>query len=67
MEKFLIFKNDKKEKDNQPDYTVSVNEDGQGFRVWGACWKKQGKNGTFLSCQQSKPKPEVKKDELDTF
>ena len=53
MENFTIFKNTYKEKDNQPDYKVSV-KDGEGYKEWGACWKKEGKSGSYLSCAKSK-------------
>lgn len=57
MENFSIFPNSYKEEGSkQPDYKVSVKE-GDNFVEWGACWKKQGKNGAYLSCSKSKPMP----------
>jgi hypothetical protein len=54
MEKFKhkpgqgsIFKNDKKEKESQPDYTGSANVNGVDMRV--ALWVKEGQKGKFFS------------------
>lgn len=47
-----LFKNEKKEKESQPDYTGKVMIGGVEKRLAG--WKKQTKNGgTFLSLQVS--------------
>lgn len=74
MENFTIFKNTYKQKENQPDYKVSV-KNGDNYEEWGACWKKQGNNGAYLSCTKSKPmtptqdirdtKDYPKEDEID--
>jgi len=45
---FVLFKNDRKEKETQPDYTGKVTlEDGTEKRL--AAWIKDGKNGKFMS------------------
>lgn len=54
MENFVIFKNEYKEKENQPDYRVRT-KDGEEYVDWGACWAKQGSKGQYLSCTKSKP------------
>jgi hypothetical protein len=54
---FSLFKNKKKEKDNQPDYTGSgASLSGEVIRI--AAWKKKDKNGDlWLSCKISADKP----------
>lgn len=46
-----LFKNDRKEKDAQPDYTGRCMVDGKIMRVAG--WKKDGPKGTFVSLKFS--------------
>ena len=43
----VLFKNDKKEQDNHPDYKGwgQVN----GIEVWISAWIKQGQKGKFMS------------------
>ena len=49
-----IFKNDKKSKETQPDYTGKLNVEGKDFSI--SCWKKESKAGKdFLSCRISEP------------
>lgn len=43
----VLFKNDRKEEDNHPDYKGSVNVDGVEF--WLSAWIRDGKNGKFMS------------------
>ena len=51
----VLFKNDKKEKDNHPDYKGNIRVDGQEF--WLSAWIKEGKNGKFMGLALS-PKEE---------
>ena len=51
----VLFKNDKKEKDNHPDYKGNIRVDGQDF--WLSAWIKEGKNGKFMGLAVS-PKEE---------
>jgi hypothetical protein len=59
----VLFKNDRKEKDNQPDYTGSILVDGWDFRL--SAWIKTGKNGKFMSLsvtpQEARAKDDYKK------
>lgn len=54
----VLFKNDKKTSEKQPDYKGKGNIDGKEKDI--AAWVKQGKNGSFLSLSFSEPyvKPE---------
>jgi uncharacterized protein (DUF736 family) len=64
MDKFTIFKNDKKEKEAQPDYHINVKREDGEYEKWGACWIKKTKDGlkTYLSCAKNKPMGEKSKD-----
>lgn len=55
MKNFSIFKNTyKKEGSTQPDYKIMVSlEKDAPLTEAGGCWKKEGKNGTFISCKLS--------------
>ena len=46
-DKGSLFKNDKKEKDSQPDYKGSLNVGGTDY--WLAAWLKTGKSGKYMS------------------
>lgn len=66
LENFTIFKNNFKEKETQPDYKINTKE-GDEWVEWGACWKKQGSNGQYLSCSKSKPmdKPAQQEEKIN--
>lgn len=43
----VLFKNDRKERDNHPDYKGSAEVD--GVEYWLAAWIKDGQKGKFMS------------------
>lgn len=43
----VLFKNDRKESDNHPDYKGSINVGGVEF--WLSAWIKQGQKGKYMS------------------
>jgi len=49
----VIFKNNKKEKDTQPEYKGTVNVDGKEYEI--SLWVKEGKNGKFFSGKIQEP------------
>ena len=49
----IIFKNNYKEKETQPDYKGKIDVKGEEFDI--ALWIKEGKNGKFFSAQISEP------------
>lgn len=52
---FTLFKNDKKEKESQPDWKGSIKlPDGSEF--WFDAWTKQGQKGEFISGKVGNPK-----------
>lgn len=54
----VLFKNDRKEQDNHPDYKGSINVGGVEF--WLSAWIKEGQKGKFMSLS-IKPKEEARK------
>ena len=52
----VLFKNDKKETANHPDYKGNVRVNGQEY--WLSAWIKEGKNGKFMGLALS-PKEET--------
>jgi hypothetical protein len=60
----LLFKNDKKEKPNHPDYTGQCLVDGRLWRM--SAWLKDGKNGKFMSFSFQEPYEKAKKDPDET-
>jgi len=62
---FVLFKNDYKEKDNQPDYKSPNKEGKRGLSLDGkeievACWVNKSKDGvSYMSCQIQYPQPKT--------
>lgn len=42
-----LFKNDRRERETQPEYTGSINIGGEEY--WLSAWVKEGRSGKFLS------------------
>lgn len=70
----VLFKNDRKEQDNHPDYKGSINVGGVEF--WLSAWIKQGEKGKFMSLsvkpkeakpQQPARRPPPRRDEREPF
>jgi hypothetical protein len=60
----ILFKNDRKEQPNHPDYQGNITVD--GVEYWLSGWKKEGSKGPFLSLSvkpkeqaESKPKSRI--------
>ena len=61
-----IFKNNRKEKDSQPDYTGKALVDGKEKAV--SLWVKQGKSGPFFSMSLQEPwKPAGEADKANGY
>lgn len=61
-----IFKNNRKEKENQPDYTGKALIDGKEKAV--SMWVKEGKNGKFFSVSFQEPwKPAGEPDKANGY
>jgi hypothetical protein len=69
----VLFKSDRKEKPNHPDYRGSIVVDGNNY--WISGWIKEGKNGKFMGLavspkeeQTSQPqsKPKSGFDDMDS-
>jgi hypothetical protein len=58
-----IFKNDKKKKETQPDYSGTINVEGKDWQI--SLWVKDGKSGKFFSA--SIKEPYVKGTQEKTF
>ncbi len=61
--RIVIFKNNKKTEEKQPDYTGSINVEGKDYSV--SLWIKEGKAGKFFSGKIQEPFK--KETELKSF
>ena len=52
----VLFKNDRKEKENQPDYRGKCMVNGMPMDI--SAWIKQGQSGKFMSFAFSEPYPQ---------
>lgn len=61
-----LFKNGRKEKDNQPDYILSA-KIGEEFVEIGAAFLKEGKNGKYFSIALKKPYKDKKGYYIESY
>lgn len=61
----LLFKNERKEKENQPDYRGQVNIDGKQLKL--SAWIKDGKKGKFMSLSFGPLEDQQPKQEAQEF
>jgi hypothetical protein len=67
----VLFKNDKKETGNHPDYKGNITVNGQDY--WLSAWIKEGKSGKFMGLalspkeQQAPVKQKSKSSGFDDF
>ena len=66
IQNLYLFKNGRKEKDNQPDYVLQA-KIGEEFTEVGAAFLKDGKNGKFFSIALKKPYKDKKGYYLETY
>jgi len=59
--KGVLFRNDRKESDNHPDYRGQININGREF--WLSAWIKTGQKGKFMSLS-AKPKDDQPQREV---
>lgn len=53
----VLFKNDKKESGNHPDYKGNITVGGQDY--WLSAWIKEGKSGKFMGLAVSPKEPQA--------
>lgn len=58
-----LFKNDRKQQDNHPDYTGSLNVKGEEF--WLSAWLKTSKTGQKFMSLSVKPKDDQRQTDVD--
>ena len=56
----VLFNNDRKEQEKQPDYNGSLNVEGKEY--WISGWKKNGKKVTFISLAVTPKDDKFKKE-----